>query len=49
MYKLDDVMIQTERGKGEQMVSCLSLSINVISRDHIWCGGAPAEITAKMI
>lgn len=49
LYKLDDVMFQTERGKGEQMVSCLSVSINVISRDHIWGDGAPAELTAEMI
>lgn len=32
---LDDVMFQTEGENGEQMVSFLSVSINVISRDHI--------------
>lgn len=44
---LDDVMIQTE--KGEQMVSCLSVSINLISAEHIKSDGAPEEFTAEKI
>lgn len=31
----DDVRIETEGEKEEQMVSCLSVSINLITGDHI--------------